>query len=143
MVMDQVQVLRAACCIAGLDQEVCERERTVLDKIAYQIGVGEASLNAMIDRAKSDPNFYEEQFHIASLNPDPAIKTIAALAAADHEITDNERIILQHFAQKLGMDDARFEKIFASAQKLAKAGKTEVDQLAEEEANKIDAEENP
>lgn len=117
--MDKVEVLRAACCIAGLDKQVCEREGKILQKLAAEVGVGKASLAAMIERAEKDPNFYQEQFRIARGDPDRAIKTLLVLAASDHAITLEERVILQHFAQKLGIDEARFDKLMAAAEKQA------------------------
>lgn len=119
MLMGKVETLRAACCVAGLDREVSEKERPLLEKLAEQVGVGRASLNAMIERARSDPNFYEEQFRIARADPDTAMKTLLLVAAADHAITLEERVILQHFAQKLGVSDERFTKLLDAAHKRA------------------------
>ena len=61
MVMDPVEILRAACCIAGLDEHVAASERPVLDELSRR-RVGKASLDAMVGRAKRDTDFYEQQF---------------------------------------------------------------------------------
>ena len=60
--LDKVEVLRAACCMAGLDGTIGEKELAILQKLATEAGVGGASLKAMMDRAKADPNYYEQQF---------------------------------------------------------------------------------
>lgn len=114
---NEVEILRAACCIAAMDEEVCERERPILEKLRERLGVGQVSFQAMLDRAHSDHNFYEEQFKIARVDPDHAIKTLLLLAAADHQITLNERVVLQHFAEKLGMPQDRFDQIYRAAEK--------------------------
>ena len=122
MSYNQVEVLRAACCVAALDERICEHEQQVLEKLRDQIGVGQASFEAMLDRARNDDAYYEEQFKIAMVDPDAAIKTLFSLAIADHQITMNERVILQHFAEKLGMSADRFEQIRAAAERQVEAG---------------------
>ena len=117
MSYSEVEVLRAACCIAALDDEVCQKERAILEKLRQRIGVGEVSFQAMLDRARRDHSFYEEQFKILQVEPDAAIKLLVSLAAADREITLNERVVLQHFAEKLGMTQERFEQIYAAGEK--------------------------
>jgi len=117
MSMSQVEVLRAACCVAGLDSHINADERAFIDKLAVGAGVGPASLAAMLDRASEDQEFYQEQFGYLSADPDSAIKTLFLVAMADHELTVDERVILQHFADVLGMTQDRFDKILRSAER--------------------------
>lgn len=118
MSFNQVEILRAACCLAALDQQVCEKEHAVLDELRQRIGVGRVSFQAMLDRARNDPNFYQEQFQLAMVDPDLAMKTLFQLAAANHRITLEERVILQHFAEnKLGMTRERFEQLLDAAER--------------------------
>ena len=42
--MFKVELLRAACCVAGIDGEIDEAEFAVLKKLADDVGVGDASL---------------------------------------------------------------------------------------------------
>ncbi|MFW6059198.1 MAG: hypothetical protein ACODAQ_03400 [Phycisphaeraceae bacterium] len=129
----EVEILRAACCIAALDNEVCEKEQAILEKLRDRLGVGRVSFQAMLDRARSDHNFYEEQFKIAQVDADHAIKTLTVLAMADHQITLNERVVLQHFAATLGMDQQRFDQIYAAAEKhLEKQSSGEADASGKE-----------
>ncbi len=120
----QVEVLRAACCVAGLDQQICDNEKRVLETLRQQIGVGQASFDAMLDRARDDEAYYQEQFKLAMIDAEYAIKTLLTLAIADHQITRTERIILQHFAQKLGMSQDRFEQLLATAEKYSEQDDT-------------------
>lgn len=117
MSMTEVQLVRAACCIAGLDEKICEKERPLLDKIARGAGVGRVSLEAMINRARTDQDFYREQFDILKPEPDRAIRTLLKVAMADGVITQEERIILYHFAERLGVDQEKFDRLLEKAER--------------------------
>ena len=110
MSMHEVEILRAACCMASLDGTVSESEAVLLRRLADKVGVGEVSLNAMMARAGRDPNFYREQLRVLKTDAEQTMKVLMAVAAADGAITTEERIILHHFAEKLGMDEERFQK---------------------------------
>ncbi len=114
--MSNVAVLRAACCVAGLDRKVCERELPMLRRIAEYAGVGHASLQAMIHRAETDHDFYEEQFHLILTHPEATITALFSVACADGQLHEAERVILRFFADKLGLDEKRFEAILSAAQ---------------------------
>lgn len=115
--MTYVEILRAACCVAGLDQEICEKERPLLDRLALAAGVGEVSFKAMMDRAKCDSTFFQEMFKIVKADPDAAFKIMLSVAIADGKFTTDERVVLHHFAEKLGLSDARSEQLLAAAEK--------------------------
>lgn len=117
MPMTHVEILRAACCIAGLDQEICEKERPLLDRLATAAGVGQVSFKAMMDRAKRDPAFFQEMFKIVKADPDAAFKVMLSVAIADGKLTTDERVVLHHFAQKLGLPEARSDQLLAAAEK--------------------------
>jgi tellurite resistance protein len=117
--LDQVEIVRAACCIASIDGQVSEAEETLLRQLAQQVGVGQMSLKAMMDRAKSDPNFYEKQFQYLHADPDVAMKALFRVAVCDGDMNANERVMLQFFADRLGVDDQRFEQYLAAAEKAA------------------------
>jgi uncharacterized tellurite resistance protein B-like protein len=116
-VMYKVEILRAACCVAGIDGDTTDRERSVLTKLAEQIGVGEASLQAMIDRAEGDSSFCDEQFILLKTKPDKTMKILLQVALADHELTDDECGVLQQFAERLGLAADRFQRVLAQTKK--------------------------
>lgn len=117
MPRSQVELLRAACCVAGLDREICDKERPLLEALAQEAGVGRASLNAMIERAEADQDFYREMFQILHADPERAMKAMFAVAVADGEITLEQRVILQHFADKLGVPRERSDALLREAEK--------------------------
>lgn len=116
MSITEAQLVRAACCIAGLDENVCEKERPLLEKLARGAGVGQASLEAMIDRARNDQDFYREQFSVLKPEPDRAIRVLVQVAMADGQITQEERVILHHFAERLEVDDEKFNRLLEKAE---------------------------
>jgi len=123
--LDKVEVLRAACCMAGLDGTIGEKELAILQKLATEAGVGGASLKAMMDRAKADPNYYEQQFRFLRGNPDESMKTMLRVAIADGVLHANERVVLQHFATKLGLSEQRYQALLVAAEEVvARPGKS-------------------
>ena len=115
--LDDLEVVKAACCIAGLDGEISDREGPVLRKLADRAGIGQASLDAMIDRAKHDRNYYEHQLKFLSGDPDGVIKTLFQVAIADRELHTSERVILRYLADKVGITPERFEQILQAAER--------------------------
>lgn len=111
MVNADVELLRAACCIAGLDGEIHKREMAALDKLADRAGVGSASLHAMIDMAKTDPDFYKKQLGFVQKDPERSLQILARVAELDGEAALAERVILYHFAKTMGISDERAEEI--------------------------------
>ncbi len=83
--MHQVEILRAACCVAGIDGDTTDRERRLLTHLADQIGVGQASLQAMIDRAERDKSFCDEQFLLLKTRPDKTLGILLKVALADRQ----------------------------------------------------------
>lgn len=115
--MQQVEVLRAACCVAGLDRNVDEHERAVLERLARKIGVGGSSLTAMIKRAETDQGFFQEQFRFLKADPDFAMNVLFEVAIADGKLDMEQRVVLHHFAQVLGMSDEHFDELLNAAEK--------------------------
>jgi len=116
MVMSQVEVLRAACCIAGVDGNVCEKEVELLKQLAAHVGVGRASLDAMIRRAQEDRSFFQEQFKFLHSDPEAAMSVLFQVALSDGKIPDDQRVVLHFLADKLGMDDKRFNQYLEAAE---------------------------
>ena len=90
MSMQDVEVLRAACCIPGADGEVRDVEADYLCRLASKLGVGQASLDAMTDVARSDQEFFEQQFQILKEQPLDSMKVLIRLALADGAISREE-----------------------------------------------------
>lgn len=109
--MRHVEILRAACCVAGQDGTITEQESAMLNKLADQIGVGQMSLNAMIERAKQDPQFYREQFEVLRADAEKTMRVLLTIAGADGDVSEGEKTMLGHFAERLGMSADRYEEL--------------------------------
>ena len=116
MSMHDVEILRAACCVAGLDEKITDDERAILQRLADHAGVGKVSLTAIIERGRTDPFFFEKQFEILKTDPTSTLSTLIDVACADGQILDAQRVVLQHFADALGLPDDKFQSLLAEAQ---------------------------
>ena len=107
------ELLSAACCIAAADQKITEGEMKLLRRLAEQVGVSEITVNATVDRARRDPGFYQQQFSLGIGNARAMIKTLLMIAAADGRISTDERTLICHFADKLGLPRGDFDEILS------------------------------
>ena len=116
MTIDQVELLRAACCVAAAGGKVSPGEMIILRELVESAGVGEASFYAMIDRAAKEPGYYKEQLELLTGDAEAAITMLTRIAAADGQICSEERSMLQHFAEKLGMSSEQLHEILSAAE---------------------------
>ena len=126
--MEQVDVLRAACCVAAADGEVTDAEANVIERIAKKAGVGGASREAMLEMALTSPKFLESQFRFLMRDSERAMKVLLLVAAADGVIAESERLLATEFANRLEIDEERFRLLLRSAEQAAdrKQGEGEV-----------------
>lgn len=113
---EKLEILRAVVCVAGSDGEVSDSERQLIDKLCDEIGVGQASREAMIDRAVSDSDFHEQMFRVLKTEPDQTMLTVFHVAMVDGKLEDRELFVLKNYALKLGLDESTFENLVKKAQ---------------------------
>ena len=116
--MFKVDVLRAACCVAGIDGEVNDSETKVLEKLASEVGVGSASLQAMISRGKTDPDFHKEQFRILKANPQETMAMLLEVALADGSCSEDECGVLKALSEKLEVSSEVFDQLISKVSKM-------------------------
>lgn len=109
----KVDVLRAACCVAGIDTDTTVRERTLIDKLAKDVGCGSASVEAMIARAQSDSEFHRQQFTVLKADPQETIATLIEVAMADGGISESEITVLREIAESLEVPADVFDQLIA------------------------------
>ena len=117
--MEQVEILRAACCIAAADGEISDAERGFIERLATKAGVGRASREAMIEQGLTSPRFIESQFRFLLSNADRAIKVLMIVASADGAIGEAEESLVRNFAARLSIDEGRLEQLLRSGQDAA------------------------
>lgn len=105
----QVEILRASCCIAGADGETTPDEMEHLKRLAEGVGVGQASLNAMIERAEKDPEFYQQQFNVLKAEPMQCLDVLIQVTMANGAVKESEFEVLKGLANQLEIspDDFR------------------------------------
>ena len=109
--VEKVALLRAACCVAGIDKEITAPEEAVIRRLAADVGVGKASLQAMMDRANTDPDFYKEQFTAFKSEPQETMAGLLEVAMADGQISDAEVTVLGELANRLDIPPAVFQEL--------------------------------
>jgi tellurite resistance protein len=99
--MQQVELLRAACCIAGADGRITDAEREAVDRLADHCGAGSASVNAMLDLAMNDPRFIDKQLKSVGDHGETIIRLLCKVAQLDGGVSPEERALLERFADKV------------------------------------------
>ena len=108
--MRQVAVLRAACCVAGVDGHTSAAEHRIVKRLAAEAGVGAASLEAMIERAETDKEFYSEQFRVLKADQKETMQLLFRVAVADVDLHQDEAFVLQRLSQRLEVSPAQYDK---------------------------------
>ena len=108
----KVEILRAACCVAGIDGETDEAELAILQDLAAEVGVGRTSLRAMIERAETDQSFYQEQFRVLKADPSETLKLLLGVALSDGRLGNRESQVLRLLALRLDIEGDQFDQWF-------------------------------
>ena len=109
--VEKVEVLRACCCVAGADGTTTDAERKVLERLADDVGVGQASLEAMIWRAENESDFYEEQFQVLKAEPRKVMLLLMQTAAADRSLAEEETVMMRKLSQRLDVPADVFDQL--------------------------------
>lgn len=115
---ERVGLLRAACCVAGINQEITPEEQAVIQRLSDDVGVGKASLNAMLERASTDPDFYQEQFKVLKGEPQESMAVLLEVALADGSISEKEIAVLAELAKRLDVPESVFVELVDKVRRL-------------------------
>ncbi len=115
--MQRLDLLKAACCVAGVDGKGPPEEK-IVDRLAREIGVGDASLNAMMSRAERDPDFCKDQFRILKEEPAECMGLLLQVALADGVLSDEEILVLEKLSSQLGIAPNVFDNLILEAKKI-------------------------
>lgn len=120
--MKDLEILKAACCVAGVDGRIDDGEREALAILAKQAGVGQASFNAMIEMAVENKDFFKENLALLKDDAERTIRVMGAVAVGEDGIRPQERELVESFAEKLGMEKSRCDALLAEVEQEAKSG---------------------
>lgn len=130
--MDQaehLELLRALLAVAIADGTISRGEKGVVQKLAARAGVDAASLDEMMEEARSGPVLESRMFRPVLEDPATAMRLLVATAQIDGEISEEERTVLVDISLKLGVPPGRFGEVFAEGVALA-------DQLRKDKARR-------
>lgn len=104
----RVEILRASCCVAGADGETTADELQHIKKLAEDVGVGQASLTAMMERAERDQEFYKQQFNILKADPLECLDVLLQVSIANGTLKESEFEVLKGLATQLEINEEDF-----------------------------------
>ena len=114
----RVEVLRAACCVAGADGKAKPEELALLQRLADDVGVGKASFDAMVSRGEEDQNFYQKQFAVLKADPQQTMAILFQIAMADGQISEAETGILRGLADNLNVPEDIFNGVLEQSRNI-------------------------
>lgn len=114
--IEEVEILTAACCIAASDGEITEDESRILRRFQNRVGVGDACFEAMLDRARKDPEYRREQMTNFHADPERAVGVLIEVALADGAIGPRERLLIESVARRLNVPSGHVDELIRSRQ---------------------------
>lgn len=121
MHMADMELLSAACCVVAADGATTEREMKVIRVIAERAGVSDFYLQSLLDQAKRDRQFHEQQFRIALGDPVRTMRNLLIVAASDGRVAAAELDVLRYFCDKLGVARSKLDELIAELKAKAAA----------------------
>lgn len=116
---EQADVLRAVVGLAVADRYIAPSEGGLLTTLASRFGVTQATLDRLIEQARSDPDFQAGALQCAHGNPESTLELLVAAARLDGEVADEERMLLERFGRQLDVSAERFSRIYLRGVKRA------------------------
>lgn len=110
--MEQLELLRAAIALAMADGQLSRSEKGVIEGLARRVGVGEVSLEAMLDSAQADDSIADNILIGSKKRARVALELLVAQARIDGEISDEERSVLVRIAKSLGFTTDEFQGVY-------------------------------
>lgn len=110
---EDLELLNAVLALALVDGNLSSGEKGIIQGLAARVGVGEVSLNAMIDRARREPEMYKDLRIADRRKARRVMVLLVAQARIDGEISEEERELLVRISMQLGIDTEEFGQIYA------------------------------
>ena len=113
--MKHVELLRAACCVAGADGQTVPSEREILTRIAADADLRNELLEYFIGRSETDRTFSDVQFRRGVSDSVATLEFLFAVAKADNRLTVGELNVLFRIAERLRLSEDQFARLRAAA----------------------------
>ena len=112
MAKSDVDLLKAAACIAGLDGEITPHEAQAIKHLAKRAGVRDDHLETLMEKARVDDDLLNEQLSVVRADPETTLAVLYQVAAIDGVVSGDERAVVEQFGVILGLSRERIDKIF-------------------------------
>ena len=109
---ESFELLKAALALAAVDGRISGHERAVIKALAARAGVGQASLDAMVEQAKAGHADHDKLFGRVLKEPERAMQLLVALAAIDGHLDEKERSLLVDISTVFNVPTDRLDDIF-------------------------------
>lgn len=123
--IEELELLKAALAVAVADGEIRRSEMGVVEGLAIRLGVGRASLEAMLEAAQRDESMADNILIRSKERARKALQMLVAQARIDGEISAAERSVIVRIATSLNLAGDEFQSIYeggiARADKLRKS----------------------
>jgi len=110
--IEKLELLKAALAVALADGQLRRSELGVVMGLAARVGLGQASLEAMMNAAKQDPHFADGVLMNSGDSARTAFELLVAEARIDGEISDEEREVLTRLAGRLQISEDEFAELY-------------------------------
>jgi tellurite resistance protein len=112
--MEKLELLKAVLAVAAADGEISRAEKGVIEGLADRVGVGSASLEAMLTAARRGDSLAYDVVFKTPEHSRTALELLVAEARIDGEISERERSLIVWIATKLGIKADAFERVYAA-----------------------------
>ena len=114
--MNDLELIRAVCCLAGMGSDVTLEELQVLGKLAHRAGLERKAMDTLLQKAATDEAFRDEQIDAVMTDVDGVMTRLIALASRAGSLEEGHiAMLLWRVATKAEMTAERFEQLLAAA----------------------------
>jgi len=110
--IEKLELLKAALAVAAADGRLSKSEMGVVFGLAARVGVGQASLQAMIDAARAGKDVSDDIVIRSEQGGRTALELLVAQARIDGQISDAEREMLVRIGLRLNITGHEFQEIY-------------------------------
>lgn len=110
--IEELELLKAALAVAVADGEIRRSEMGVVEGLAMRLGVGRASLEAMLEAAQKDDSTADNILIRSKERARRALELLVAQARIDGEISAEERGVIVRIATSLNLTGDEFQSIY-------------------------------
>ena len=110
--LEKLELVKAALAVAAADGEIRRSEMGVVMGLAARVGLGQASLDAMLASAERGDSLAYDIVMQSEKSAHTALELLVAEARIDGEITEKERSLIAWIGTRLGIKGDAFQSVY-------------------------------